>query len=453
MYQIFKFIFKVALRVYFREYKVINKEIIPDKGPLIIVANHPSTFMDPIIVASLLKQQVCFIAKGTLFKGKFKNWWMRNMAFSIPVHRRQDDPALSSKNKDMFEHCFSHLETKGTLILFPEGTSIKERKLREIKTGAARIALGAEARNEFKLGVKILCIGINYTDPQLFRSDVWINVEDVIEVKDYALAYLKNDRDAVIQLTEDIKSTLEKNLILIDNEEEDQFIRNVETLYKNELVSQFNLDPKWHGFPITKGIEQAVKHFDGLDNNWTSDIRKRVNQYFNQLKTFQLKDRFLTPGGKKQSPSLSMQILQALLLLLGLPFYLYGLIVNYLPYLVPGRVAKVMTPFAAFRGPIKMTVGIFSFGLFYGLLLYLFIRYFAGSPDQELYALLFALSLPISGYFAMSYYKRIQNFKLLRTWMITFYKHPLKVSGLIEQRKSILRELDFAKDHYLNADS
>jgi len=129
MYRVIKFIFKIALRIYFRAFKVINREVIPAKGPLIVVANHPSTFMDPIIAASLLKQKVNFIAKGTLFKGKFKNWWMRNMAYSIPVHRKQDNPGNAAMNTDMFEFCFKHLESNGTLILFPEGTSIKERKL------------------------------------------------------------------------------------------------------------------------------------------------------------------------------------------------------------------------------------------------------------------------------------------------------------------------------------
>lgn len=449
MYRIFKFIFKIALRVYFREYKVINKEVIPGKGPLIVVANHPSTFMDPIIAASLIKQQACFIAKGTLFKGKFKNWWMRNMAFSIPVHRKQDNPELAHLNKDMFEHCFTHLESNGTLILFPEGTSIKERKLRTIKTGAARIALGAEARNDFKLGVKILCIGINYTDPQIFRSDAWINIEDPIEVLDFAKAYQENNREAVVQLTEAIKSTLEKNLIILENEEEDQFVRNVETLYKNEIVNQFDLDPKWHAFPLTKGIEQAIKHFDGLDTNWTSEVRQTVNQYFKQLGSYRLEDRFLMAGNKAK-PSLVRQLLYTVLLVLGLPFYLYGLLANYLPYMIPGQVARLMTPFAAFRGPIKMTVGIFSFGLFYGLLVYLFILYVG--LGQGIYLFLFMLSLPISGYFAMSYYRRIQHVKSLWAWLTTFYKHPLKISGLIEQRKLILKELDFAKDHYLNAE-
>ncbi len=449
MYNIFRFIYKIALQVYFRQYKVINKEVIPHKGPLIVVANHPSTFTDPIIAASLLKQQVCFIAKGTLFKGKFKNWWMRNMAFSIPVHRKQDNPALAHLNKDMFEHCFQHLESKGTLILFPEGTSIRERKLREIKTGAARIALGAEARNDFKLGTKLLCIGINYTDPQLFRSDAWINIEDPIELKDYKEAYLENDRDAVKQLTEKIKTTLEKNLILIENEDEDQFIRNVETLYKNELVSQFNLDPKWHGFPLTKGIEQAVKHFDGLDEKWAGGVKLTVNQYFNQLSSFQLEDRFLTQEGSKKKPSLTRHFLYAGMLLLGLPFFLYGLLTNYLPYLIPGKVAKLMTPFDAFRGPIKMTVGIFSFGLFYSMLILLFMQYWGIKSVTAL--LFFALSLPLSGYFAMSYYRRIQNFKSLWAWLTTFYKHPLEVSSLIQQRKTILEELAFAKDHYLGA--
>ena len=151
---ILKFLMQLTTKGFFKTISVRNKEMIPEKGPLMILANHPSTFMDPIVITTILKRDVYYLAKGELFKNNFANWILPKLNM-IPVYRKQDDPNQMEKNKDTFKKCFEHLEKGGAILMFPEGTSITERKLRPIKTGAARIVLGAEERNNFNLGVAI----------------------------------------------------------------------------------------------------------------------------------------------------------------------------------------------------------------------------------------------------------------------------------------------------------
>ncbi len=90
-------------------------------------------------------------------------------------------------------------------MIFPEGTSVSERRLRPLKTGAARIALGAEARHGFQLGLQVVPVAINYFDPSTFRSDVLLNVAPPIVVADYAAAYAQDPDAAADQLTEAIR--------------------------------------------------------------------------------------------------------------------------------------------------------------------------------------------------------------------------------------------------------
>ena len=448
LYNFLKIIFKLALRVFFKEYKVINKTEIPSDGPLIVVSNHPSTFMDPIIVASLLKQDARFIAKGTLFNSVFKDWAMRNIMKAIPVYRKQDNPGKQLNNDAIFEQCFLFLEGKGTLIIFPEGTSINERKLRDIKTGTARIALGAEARNNFELGTKILSIGINYSDAPIFRSDVWINVEELIHVSDYKEEYAKDNRQAVRLLTEKIRSNLERNLIITDDKQEDQFIQNVEIIYKNELVAHLNLDPKLHGFTITKGIEEAVTHFEAMDKNWVKNLQQKVADYMLRLKNNKLEDRFLARDTSKEKSVFADSILRVFFLVLGFPFYLYGLITHFIPYYLSGRIAEELTNDEEYLGPIKMTAGIFIYAIFYGIMIYLFGHYIA--KGDWWWTICFVISLPIAGFFAMLYYQRLQNLKIHWRLISIFYKEPDLMGELFTARKSIIKDLDWAKELYLN---
>jgi len=435
------------LSVFFKEYKVINKAEIPSEGPLIVVSNHPSTFMDPIIVASLLRQKVRFIAKGTLFNSVFKDWAMRNIMRSIPVYRRQDNPAKLKNNEAIFEQCFQLMEQKGTLIIFPEGTSINERKLQDIKTGAARIALGAEARNNFQLGLKIASIGINYSDAPSFRSDVWINVEEVIEVKDYQKIYAKEDRQAVRSLTNKIQDNLEKNLIIAADEQEDVFITHIEEIYKNELISHLQLDPTLHGFAITKGIEQAVDHFEALDNTWVNQLQKKTARYFQRLEHNQLEDRFFARDTGKEKGLFSDSLLNILFLLVGLPFYLYGVITNFLPYRLTGSLAAKLANDEEYLGPIKMTVGMFLFFIFYTVMLYFFHHQIAQANWWSTF--LFAGSLPLAGFFALSYIQRLKNLKTHWQLIALFYKKPDIIGELFAERKAIIKNLDWAKKQYL----
>ena len=165
-------------------------------GPLLIASNHPNTLMDPLVAAVNRRQPIAFLAKSTFFQNPILRAIMES-GNSIPIYRRQDletgaetlTPAqLEAQNEKAFGRCYDYFDEGGTIMIFPEGTSVSERRLRPLKTGAARIALGAEARRDFQLNLHILPLGINYFDPQRFRSDVFINPAEPIRVADYAAA-------------------------------------------------------------------------------------------------------------------------------------------------------------------------------------------------------------------------------------------------------------------------
>lgn len=410
-----------------------------------MVSNHPSTFMDPIIAASLLKQQVHFIAKGTLFNTGFKNWAMSNIMNAIPVYRKQDNPEKSSQNDAIFERCFEFLTDKGTLIIFPEGTSINERRLRKIKTGTARIALGAEARNGFDLGVQILTVGINYSDASTFRSDVWVNVDEPIQVGDFKELYEKNEFEGVRALTEMIRKRLEQNLIITGDDEEDEFVQQIEAIYKNQLIADLDLDPKQHAFSLTKGIVDAVNHFEEMDAPRVEALQKSTAAYMNQLQELKLEDGFLAQDKERKRNIFRDSLWMLITLILGFPAYLYGVINNYIPYILPSHIANLLTAHEEYVGPIKMVSGILTFSIFYVLQVYLFHHYFT---PNEWWVLAYGLSLPLSGFFAMGYWQH--SGKFLKHWRLIslFYQKPAEIGSLLQQRAAIVEVLETAKEEY-----
>src|SRR5205085_2477739 len=111
----------------------------------------------------------------------------------IPVYRRMDAAPGSAdthaaKNEETFDAAAGCLGEGGTLCIFPEGVSHSDPQMKKLKTGAARMALLAEARAAYSLGVHIVPVGLTYESKQRFRSRAVVEVGHPIEVRHYRAA-------------------------------------------------------------------------------------------------------------------------------------------------------------------------------------------------------------------------------------------------------------------------
>lgn len=152
---------RVVAKVFFRHIEIVGWENVPPDAPVIFAVNHPNALIDPIFLLCFAPRSVSFLAKAPLFRMPLIGWFVR--AFdTIPVYRKQDN--LGTSNRATFDRARDVLKGGGTIAIFPEGTTHSDPKLRELKTGAARIALGA--------GIDVLVVpaGLYYTEKKTFRS-------------------------------------------------------------------------------------------------------------------------------------------------------------------------------------------------------------------------------------------------------------------------------------------
>jgi glycerol-3-phosphate O-acyltransferase/dihydroxyacetone phosphate acyltransferase len=158
---------RLILRVFFRRIEVAGAERVPASGPVIYVLNHPNALLDPVLILCRSRRPVSFLAKEPIFRMFFVGWIARSID-SLPVYRAQDahDPA---KNRATFEAARALLARGGTIAIFPEGTTHSDPALRRVKSGAARIALGADLD-----GVMIVPVGLYYTAKEIFRSSALV---------------------------------------------------------------------------------------------------------------------------------------------------------------------------------------------------------------------------------------------------------------------------------------
>lgn len=448
LYSILKILMKITVKVFFRKLHVHNIGNIPSSGPLIIVANHPGAFTDPIVIAVSMKRQVYFLAKGEVFKSTLAKWLLPKLHM-IPVYRKQDDPLLLHKNEETFEKCYEHLEKGGAILIFPEGISITERKLKKIKTGTARIALGAEARNDFKLGVKIVSIGLNYTNPHKFQEELLINVDKPLLVSDHRDEYFSDPVAAVNHLTEQIRERLEKNIINIENEQLDLLVQDIETIYKRRLAEEmgYSVQEKKEDFLLTRGISETVRYFQEKEPKRVEQMSVRVRNYLASLERVGLSDRMLNHASKGDSLLMS-NFKSVLFIVTGFPLYLYGLVNNFLPFEIPGWLAKRMSKSREFQGPIAMVLGTFTFLIFYSVQIWL-VHY---TFNRTWLTITYGITLPLCGAFTYYYWHTVAYIRSRWRLISLFWKRAQLITNLINERVAIINEFDKAREEYMKVE-
>ena len=130
-YRILTPIMRVLFKIYYNP-KIINKNVIPTEGPIIIVGNHKHVF-DQCLTIMATKRTIHYLAKKEYFEGKLA--WFFKLVGCIPVDRSKKDENATSKALEI-------LNNDGAIGLFPEGTRNKtnEQLLLPLKFGAVSMA-------------------------------------------------------------------------------------------------------------------------------------------------------------------------------------------------------------------------------------------------------------------------------------------------------------------------
>ena len=436
IYLTLKKLTKIALNVYFRKIHIKGLEHIPEEGPFIIVANHPSSFLDPISIAAFVKQKISFLAKGSMFSNKLIAGILSKLNM-IPIYRAQDDPKMLGKNKEVFKGCYQKLSDKGVIMIFPEGTSENERKLRKIKTGAARIALGAAKANGYNLNVKILPVGLNYTKSSRFRSEIFIEFAPFISSEDYIENYKNDEIKTTKMLTNDIEKSIKNLIIDIDKDEFAVLTERIESLLKNHLTAKEIDKDQFKTITTSQEIYKGIKYFQEKDKPLFNMTKKMVNTYFFNLKEIGISDKSIEKG--TQQRNIGCYFLKNIpVLILGFPLWVFGYLHSFVPYKFPRFVALKISKSEAFYGALLMAIGTFSFILFYGLMVLLCWQLSHNPPITIGYALL----LPASGFFTIFYARVARKIYYNLKFLKRLVNQQTLFLALLQERPKIRNHLE-----------
>ena len=345
---------EALIRLYYPRRAIEGAERIPAGQPLVFVLNHPNGLLDPLVLRVATGRPARFLAKSSLFGNPLGRLAMD--AFdSIPVYRPRDvgPETAAQRNEESFARCRAELARGGCLALFPEGTSHSDPQLRPLKTGAARIALSAQAEQEQRgaSGVAIVPVGLYYPRKVRFRSSVLLVVGEPIAVAPLLDDYRRDERAAVEALTTQIDARLDEVVLQAES---------------RELLEGIARVARWVSGPEGGAAERHRRALELVDAYGRLRARDpaRVEAVAAEARAFERTLRLLgvrDPWALEVAPPGAGAIAVAIAkLVLAAPVAALGALMGWIPYRLVTPVAKRVTR----DEDIQSTVRLFAGALF-----------------------------------------------------------------------------------------
>ena len=348
-----------AARIYYR--LSLAGERVPSTGPVLLVANHPNSLLDPMLVAAAAHRPVRFLAKAPLFTD-IKVGWLVRASGAIPVYRRVDNPETMSGNVDMFRAVHRVLAGGAAIGIFPEGVSHSEPGLATLKTGAARIALGTVVQRHETF--PIVPVGLVFRQKDVFRSEALAVVGKPIRWDDMA-GRSPDDRDAVRELTDRIDAGMRQVTINLERWEDQALVDGAEAIWQAEGEDHADPARQVSRFEIVTSI---LSHVRQQPNDRTTQLVEDVATHCRQLERLGI-----TPNELKADVRLRASVRWGLrrLYLLGAPAFVVamtGYVLFWFPNWLTGRIATAMRPNVNQRSTYQLLLGLAAYLLWIGSL-------------------------------------------------------------------------------------
>jgi hypothetical protein len=267
------------------------------------------------------------------------------------------------------------------------------RNLQKLKTGTVRIAFNSEQQHDYQLDLKIIPVGLTYSDPTAFRGKVFINVGAPFYVRDFRAAYEANPLEAVKMVTLELQEQVRALMIDTADDDEDLFIKQLEIILQNNQPVAPELE-----FKRTKKIIADLRAWKSADVINYTHFRQEVNDYFRILQQKKISDDAVASAPDK------FIILKLFAILLGLPIFLYGFVNHFFPAFVPFLVAWFLVNrvklYIGYTSTIKFALSLLTVPLFYWLQSELVESWFSTGVSWW-----YLLSLPVAGMLAWEWWK------------------------------------------------
>ena len=390
--------------VFYKKVIVVNKQNIPKDANVIFTPNHQNALMDALALLFTIPRRLVFMARADIF-AKPALAAILYFIKILPIYRSRDGKGSVQKNKAVFVRTVDVLTAGCGLVLLPEGSHEGVHKIRPLKKGFARIAFQTEESNNFSLDIKIVPIGIDYSNYQDFRTTLIVNFGAAISVSDYYDQFKENPALAINGLKDDLEGKMKELIVNIESEEYYELYDLLKDIYNDKMRESMGLTERNHPnkFKADRELIRLLGRFEKENPEEMPALDKLVKSYSAKRNRYGFSNELLQEG----RVSVFSLMLKSAWLVATLPVFIFGFLNNMLPWgITVWAGSKIKDP--QFKSSFKFVVLMLAFPIFYILQTVVFALFCKLSWGPWIYL----LSLPISAVLAWwwnSGFKHLKN--------------------------------------------
>jgi len=330
------------------------------QGPVMVVANHQNALLDPLVVFRVAGRPTRPLAKAPLFDQRILGTVLRGLG-GLPVYRRQDNPVEMHRNDETFRAAIDALHAGDALQIFPEGRSHSEPSVEPLKTGAARIALAAEAERQGMLGLLLVPIGLTWEQKDRFQGRVLAEIGEPFPVTPWLTPEGAEDQEAVRALTDEIAKRLREVTLNLSEREDLRLITAADRIYSRAkaLHEHRERDSLADRVPRLRKFAAALQWVREREPATYRELARQVHRIDTVERALGVEEGGVPPRYPLRAV-LRYTIREGAALLVGLPLAIVGSIVWYPSWVLPQWVVAWVRPEPESVATYKLATSFFT---------------------------------------------------------------------------------------------
>lgn len=427
-YEILRIYVRLAFWLSHRGIVVTGKNNIPKGKPIIFAPNHQNALMDPLALVCTNPLQTVWLARADIFRSKFFRPILKFLKV-WPVYRIRDGKENLQNNEEIFARVTHLLQEKQSVALFPEAAHSGKRQMLPHKKAVPRIALEAEAKNNFELGLQIVPVGISYSHYWKFGRSLLVQYGEPIRVDNFWVDYEVNPQKAMIDLRDQIYEQLCPLVIDIQSRKYYQEYESIREM-AGETCAQRKKFGRNKALRKFKAEKELIARLEALEHESPENFEllvAQLYQYQEELKKNGFNDRHIENSMKANKLKTPVKLVLALL---TLPVFVASFLFNGVPFFIPRAVVSKKIKDKTFISSFNYVLGIIVFPLFYLLAYSILLR----PRVPGTIALVILLLMPLLGKWSHQLLQFYTNVFQQTIYLVRTKKYKTRVDKLIQMR-------------------
>ena len=409
--------------VFYRKIIVIGRENINPDNHIIFAPNHQNALMDALAVLFTNPGHNVFLARADIFRNKILASILYFLKI-LPVYRIRDGYSSLKGNDEIFSKTIDVIKNKNGLVILPEGNHEGFRRLRQLKKGICRVAFQSDESEGNTLKIKIIPVGLEYSNYIRYRQVLTVVYGEPIEVSEFHELYKTSPDRALVELKNKLSEKMKNIIVHIDTEEDYEAIDELRSIINGKFSDDIQNPKLFRDRALIKKLNLLRERDNSLYRTICSlslevkNLASRLNVDYRHLE-------------KKKHP-LGWLLASIIVIIAGFPVFVFGNIFNAIFMGLPiWQTRKVKDPqfISSLRYGFSVVLAIILLPVILILSEIFFPAWWIG--------LIFFFSLPLTGLIAWNYYllyrRTIGGFRIR--------KFISKKNGDFERLASAHREL------------